>query len=273
MSCSFHVISTLSRSIMKTPVIKNEFDGQLSQLDKLDKKYLRFIQDTQSDTIQTSVFAALKSKDIEQIETSLINVANNMRSNLLLIGMSCLIIDRENLYRSAGYRSYLEYSVHLFEKLEIAPQTLSDAKIIMASYIDHYKGLSKHGFKLERNAHKLRFLEEALQNHTDENEVYNRAANATFREFAIWAKQDKPKTLPPPMPKVKIKDGKIEIDGKKYEDLPDTIKKTIEQDFVDIYSIRSEGNEPVVISTYDQKEARQLKKGIDTLLKQMREKR
>jgi hypothetical protein len=193
-----------------------------------------------------------------------------VRTNILLIGLTCLVVEREHIYKRAGYHSYLEYSQTLFEKLDMSVQSLSDAKIIMGAYIDHYRGLQKYNFRLERNAHKLRYIDEAISNHSDLDEVYNRAANSTFREFVDWAKMTKKKALPPPMPKVKIKNGKIFVDGKKYEDLPETIRKTIEQDFVDIYSIRSGGNEPVVVSTYDLREARLLKKGIDSMLKQMR---
>jgi hypothetical protein len=260
--------------MMRNAVIKNEFDNPLGQLDKLDKKYLRFMQDAHPDSIQASIFAALRSKDIEQIETSLVNVANNMRSNLLLIGMCCVVIDRENLYRAAGCRSYLEYSVRLFEKLDIASQTLSDAKIIMASYIDHYKGLSKQGFKLGRNAHKLRFLEEALRNHTDENEVYNRAANATFREFVAWARRS-PAALPPPNPKItiKIEEGKVLIDGQNILNLPasipEKVKENVTRDLAATFRIRASGNEPFIVETYGRGEQR----AIETFLKKYRAKK
>jgi hypothetical protein len=143
----------------------------------------------------------------------------------------------------------------------------------MGAYIDHYKGLQKYNFRLERNAHKLRYIDEAVSNHSNLDEVYNRAANSTYREFVDWARFSKKKPLPPPMPKVKIKNGKIKVYGKTYEDLPDALKKTIEQDFTGIYAIRSEGNEPVVTPAYDLREARALRKGIDALLKQMRKKR
>jgi hypothetical protein len=258
---------------MKNDAIKNELDGSFSQLDKLSRKYLRFVKEyNQPDSIAESVFEALKSKDIEQIETSLSVVANNMRSNLLLIGLSCLIIEREDLYRKAGFRSYLEYSGRLFEKLEIAPQTLSDAKNIMGAYIDHYKGLSKHDFKLGRNAHKLRYLDEALANHTNADEVYNRAANATFREFVDWARRPPNTQLPPPEPKVTIKidGGKILIDGKNILNIPDSvpenIRENVTRDLSETFRIRASGNEPFIVETYGKGEQR----AIDSFLKKFR---
>jgi hypothetical protein len=188
--------------------------------------------------------------------------------------MSCLVIERENLYQKAGFRSYLEYSVRLFEKLELAPQTLSDAKNIMAAYVDHYRGLSKHGFKLGRNAHKLRYLEEALQNHTDENEVYNRATNATFREFVDWARRS-PAALPPPKPKITIKidGGKIFIDGQNILNIPETIpekvRESVTRDLAETFRIRASGNEPFIVETYGRGEQR----AIDTFLKKYRAKK
>jgi hypothetical protein len=257
---------------MKT--VKNEYEDGAFLPNRFEKKYLKFIEDfSRRDVLADEIFEALKSKDIEKIETSMVTLANSIRTNVLLIGLTCLIVERENIYRKAGYHSYIEYSQTLFEKLQMSNQSLSDAKIIMGAYIDHHKGLQKYNFRLERNAHKLRYIDEAISNHSDLEEVYNRASNSTYREFVDWARFSRKKSLPPPMPKVKIRNGRIVVDGKKYEDLPDVLKKTIEQDFTDIYAIRAEGNEPVVISTYDQREARALLKGIDTLLKQMRKNR
>ena len=254
--------------------IRNEYEEDALVPNRFEKKYLKFVDDfSRRDALADEIFGALKSKDIGKIESSMISLANSVRTNILLIGFTCLIVERENIYKKAGYHSYIEYSQTLLEKLEMSNQSLSDAKIIMGAYIDHYKGLQRHDFRLERNAHKLRYIDEAISNHSDPEEVYNRAANSTYREFVDWARFSKKKALSPPMPKVKIKNGKIVVDGKKYEDLPDTLKKTIEQDFTDIYAIRAEGNEPVVTPAYDQQEARALRKSIDTLLKQMRKKR
>jgi hypothetical protein len=255
--------------------IKNEYDDGALVPSRFEKKYLRFVDDfSRRDTLADEIFEALKSKDLTKIEASMITLANSVRTNILLIGLTCLVIERERIYKRAGYYSYIEYSQTLFDKMEMSNQSISDAKIIMGAYIDHYKGLQKYNFRLERNAHKLRYIDEAISNHSDLDEIYNRAANSTFREFVDWARMsNRKKALAPPMPKVSIKNGKIVVDGKKYEDLPDVLKKTIEQDITDIYAIRAEGNEAVVTPAYDQREARALRKAIDTLLKQMRKKR
>ena len=258
---------------MKTAVIKNEFDGSAGQLTGFDRKYLRYVKEyDQPDSIADRVFSALRAGDLEQIETSLVIVANNMRADILLIGLSCLIIEREGIYIEAGYRSYLEYSGRLFEKLEIAPQTLSDAKNIMAAYIDHYKGLSKHGFKLGRNAHKLRYLEEAIENHGSADKAYERAATATFREFVEWARKPGRSALPSPEPKIKIKidGGRILIDGQNILNIPDTVpekvRESVTKDLAETFRIRASGNEPFIVETYGKGEQR----AIDIFLKKYR---
>ncbi|MDR3130293.1 MAG: hypothetical protein LBU18_01970 [Treponema sp.] len=120
----------------------------------------------------------------------------------------------------------------------------------MAAYIDHYKGLSKHGFKLGRNAHKLRYLEEAIENHGNADKAYNKASTATFRDFVEWAKKPDQAALPPQEPKIKIKidGGKILINGQNILNIPDTvpekIKQNVTKDLVETFRIRVSGNEP-----------------------------
>ena len=254
-------------------IIKNEYGGDVLLPGRFEKKYLKFIEElAHQDPLAGEVSLALKSRNIERIESSMIALANSIRTNVLLIGLVCFVVECENIYKKAGYRSYLEYSQTLFEKLQMSNQSLSDAKNIMGAYIDHRSGLERHNFRLERNAHKLKYIDEAISNHDNLDEIYDRATNSTYREFVDWA-QAKKKELPPPMPKVKIVKGRITVGGKKYEDLPEIVKKTIERDFVDIYAIRSGGNEAVVVSAYDTRKARLLRKKIDGFLKEIRAKR
>jgi hypothetical protein len=258
---------------MKTNAIKNEFDGSAAQIAKFDRKYLRYVKEyDQPDSVADRVFAALRAGNLEQIESSLAVVANNMRANILLIGLSCLVIEREGIYIEAGYRSYLEYSGRLFEKLEIAPQTLSDAKNIMAAYIDHYAELAKHGFKLGRNAHKLRYLEEAIENHGEAGEAYKKISTATFREFVEWAKRPEQAVPQVSEPKIKIRidGGMILIDGQNILNIPDTvpkkIKESVAKDLAETFRIRASGNEPYIVDTYGKGEQR----AIDIFLKKHR---
>jgi hypothetical protein len=140
--------------------------------------------------------------------------------------------------------------------------------------VELVKEIDKHGFKLGRNAHKLRYLEKALQNHPDENEVYNRATTATFREFGDWARHS-PIALPPQEPKItiKIKGGKILSNGQNILNIPATIpekvKESVARDLAETFRIRASGNEPFIVETYGRGEQR----AIDAFLKKYRAKK
>jgi hypothetical protein len=252
--------------------IINSFDGSFPQSDRYVSKYFKYLGNIQESG--SSIIEAFKTKNISTIESALRNLTDSMKNHIFLIGMGCVIIDREALYADAGYHSYLDYAKHLYEETGLSPQSLSAAKIIIERFMDYNPELRKYGFNLEHNSNKLLYLENALENHADRTEVFKRVANDTFREFQSWARSsDEKETPPPPLPKIKITNGRITVDGKKYESVPEKVKQMIEQDFAELYSIRLSGNEPVIVPVYDEREARSLKKGIDTLLKTMRSKR
>ena len=232
-------------------------------------KYLGKVQDSGAGIIE-----AFKSRNINEIERAIKDLADSAKSHIFLIGMGCVIIDREALYAEAGYRSYLEYAKHLYEETGLSTQSISAAKIIIERYIDYNTELRKHSFNLENNSNKLLYLEAALENHKDRGEVFKRVACDKFRDFLAYARSPDEKAPPAAaLPKVEIKNGRITVDGIKYGDLPDKVKQTAERDFSEVYSIRLSGNEPVIAEAYDAREARALKKGIGNLLKGMRSKR
>jgi hypothetical protein len=171
---------------MRTEVIKNEFEvTPPGTLDKIDRKYLRYVQEFQGATVEDA-FNAFCTKDINVIEQAFKNLADSQNTALFLIGLGAMIIEREKLFIKAGYISYIEYTQHLFEEYDMPISTVSDYKIIMERY--NYKALSKAGFRLLRNANKLRYLDEALVNHASA-EIFARIANDTFRTFRDWLKE------------------------------------------------------------------------------------
>jgi hypothetical protein len=246
--------------------IKNVFDGQL---DGYDRKYLRFFAQDFHDRVSTSVFSALRSKNIAVIEDTLKDLSNSAANVILLIGLSCLVIERERLYEGTEFGlSYLRYADHLFDELNIPVSTLSDAKLIVENYLDHYKGLSKAGFKLARNTTKLLYLPKALENHPEE-EVYNRIVNSTFREFRAWAQKKRiaQRSLLPEMEKrvaVRVEGDKLYINGKNLLNFPpevsDTVKGYISEDLSKTFSIREGGNEPFIIPIYGKGEQRAIER-------------
>jgi predicted MPP superfamily phosphohydrolase len=240
----------------KQEIIQNIFDGTLGgQIDKIDKKYLRYVQDFQGAAVEDAV-TAFRTKDISIIERTLKKLAESRNTASFLIGIGAVIIEREKLYRMAGYNSYIEYTQHLFEELNIPVSTLSDDKIIMEKYIDYYKLLCKAGFRLERNANKLRYLDDALENHSEE-EVFNRIVTDNFRTFRDWAQRPNlimHKPGPETRVDVKIEGDKFILDGKdtfKFnKNISDKIKSYIKNDLTKTFTIREGGNDPFIIETY-----------------------
>jgi hypothetical protein len=257
-------------------VIQNAFEGE-GVLDVYDRKYLKYFSEDYTDRVSANVFNALKTKDINVIEDCLKDISNTTTNFMMLIGLSCLIIERERLYENTEFGiSYLRYANHLFDDLNIPSSTLSEAKIIVEQYIDHYKQLTKAGFKLARNSVKLRYLPEALENH-QEAEVYTRIVNDTFRGFREWAQRKNIARIHRPEPEsrvdVEIKRDKLFIDGKNILNFPkglsSDIKSMVAGDLNKTFSIREGGNVPFIIETYGKGE----QSVIENFLKKYRAKR
>ncbi|GHU65150.1 hypothetical protein FACS189447_03580 [Spirochaetia bacterium] len=256
--------------------IKNLFDDGpgSTQVDKFDKKYLKYVQNFH-DASALNAFNAFRTKDLAQIESTLKNLSNSVNTNMYLIGIGALIIERERLFITAGFPSYIEYAQHLFEDLELPSSTVGDAKIIMERYIDYNRPLKKAGFELKGNANKLRYLEEALQNH-DEEEVFSRIAEDTFRTFRDWA-QRKTFITHKPGPEIRvdvtIKGNKLLIDGKNIlnfpRGIPNILKDMVSDDLKKTFSIREGGNLPLIIDTYGRGE----QTAIENFIKKYRSKK
>jgi hypothetical protein len=256
----------------KLTAIVNEFDGNFPARDKYETKYFKYLESAGQGGVP--LIEAFKTRNISSIENAVKELTDSIRNHIILIGLACVIIDRERLYVDAGYSSYFEYAKSLYEKTGLSPQSISAAKIIMERFIEYNAELKKYGFDLERNSNKLLYIEAALGNHKSRAEVFKRISSDTFRDFLSYARSgDTRRALPPPVPKMKIRGGKIIVDGKDFNKLPNNIKKTVEQDFSKIYNIRSAGNSAVIVAAYDEREARILKKKIESFTKEMRSKR
>ena len=260
----------------KRELIQNIFDGG-GALDVYDRKYLKYFADDYTDRVSVNVFNALKTKDINVIEDCLKDISNTTTNFMMLIGLSCLIIERERLYEGTEFGvSYLRYADHLFDDMNIPIATLSEAKIIVENYIDHYKQLAKAGFKLARNAVKLRYLPEALENH-QEAEVYNRIVNDTFRGFRDWAQRKNIARIHKPEPEihvdVEIKGNRLLLNGKDILNFPKglskPVKEMVKEDLQKTFSIREGGNQPFIIDTYGRGE----QSAIENFLKKHRAKK
>jgi len=245
----------------KTEMIKNEYEGG-NVLDIYDRKYLKYFTADYADRASVNIYNALKTKDIDVIEDSLRDAANTASNFLVLIGLSCVIIERERLYENTEFGvSYLRYADHLFDELNIPASTLSTAKTIVENYMTYHKQLMKAGFKMTRNSNKLLYLPEALENH-NEDEVYNRIVNDSFRGFRDWAQRKNIARTHKPEPDirvdVKIKRNGLFIDGKNILNFPrgtsKDVKEMVREDLEKTMSIREGGNLPFILDTYSKGE-------------------
>jgi hypothetical protein len=259
--------------VAKLKSIANQYDGPRPPVDRYEARYFKYLgtlRETGSDII-----AAFGSRDIKQIKQAIKGISNSINNHVVLIGLACVIIDREQLYIDAGYKSYLEFVKVLYEETGLSPQSFSAAKIIVERYIDHNSDLKKYGFTIDRNTNKLLFLEAALANHADKADVFKHITQDRYVDFAAYARTpDGQKALPPPQPKIKIEKGKILVDGTNILNFPDTLpepeKETLGKYLSEVYAIRAAGNEPLVVEAYDEREARILKSRIAVMLKELR---
>jgi hypothetical protein len=261
----------------KMKAITNQYDGPRPSVDKYEARYFKYLgtlRETGADII-----TAFGSRDIRRIKQAIKDISNSINNHVVLIGLACVIIDREQLYIDAGYKSYLDFVKVLYEETGLSPQSFSAAKIIVERYIDYNSDLKKHGFTIDRNTNKLLFLEAALANHASKADVFQHIAHDKYVDFVAYSKTpDGQKALPPPpQPKIKIEKGKILVDGINILNFPNTLpepeKETLGKYLSEVYAIRAAGNEPLVIEAYDEREARALRSRIAALLKEIRSSR
>jgi hypothetical protein len=260
----------------KQEVIKNVYEGGTP--DVYDRKYLKYLPALPQDRTINNVLDALRTHDLPTIEKALTPIANVSNNFMFILGMACHIIEQEQLYMSSEYGwSYLRYAEQrLTGELNIPIATISEAKITMEVYKNHFNQLKKAGFTIEKNASKLRYLPEALENH-NEGEVYEKIVDSSFREFRDWAQQKKIARNHKPGKDTRvdavIKGNQLIINGKNILNFPKglskDIKELIKSDLQDTFSIREGGNLPFIISTYSKGE----QADVERFLKKIRAKK
>jgi hypothetical protein len=257
----------------KQRTIVNQYDGPRPLADKYETRYFKYLGTLRG--TGGDIIAAFGSRDIRKIKQAIKNISNSINNHVVLIGLACVIIDREQLYIDAGYKSYLDFVKVLYQETGLSPQSFSAAKIIVERYIDYNSELKKHGFTIDRNTNKLLYLENALANHVSKDDVFKHIAQDKFVDFVAYSKTpDGQKALLPPQPKIRVEKGKILVDGINILNFPDTLpkleKETLGKYLSEVYAIRAAGNEPLVVETYDEREARTLRNRIAALLKEIR---
>jgi hypothetical protein len=259
--------------MMKQNTIVNQYDEPQSLVDKYETKYFKYLESLRE--TNKDIIAVFGSHDIQKIKQAIKDISNSINNHVILIGLACVIIDREQLYIDAGYKSYLDFVKILYEETGLSPQSFSAAKIIVERYIDHYSDLKKYNFAINRNTNKLLYLEVALANHASKADVFKHIAQDKYVDFVMYSKTpDGKEILPSPQPKIKIEKEKILVGGINILNFPDTLpepeKETLGKYLTEVYAIHAAGNKPLIIETYDEHEAKVLKNKISALLREIR---
>ncbi len=223
-----------------------------------DKYHLRYIDDKEAGDIAASV---AMSGDLDLIEDAIKTFATQARSAIVSIGILCVVIEREKLYVQGGYKGYLDYIAHLEDAASIPTQTISDAKRIAESYLEHFQKLQQYNFKVIGNAHKLRFLDTAVGNHGED--AYKKLIASSFREFqsyAVEAQSERSDVDETNLPKIHVDKTRITVDGIAIlnfdPQLPETERSYLTGIIGAAYKIRKTGNMPFLVDTYDAGEQR-----------------
>lgn len=235
--------------------IQNRMDSVLS----LDRYHLSALPDSQMAML---IEDAVSSGDLPSIDSALQLFALGAKSSIFAMGMICVIVDREGLYKKGGYRSYLDYLAHVSDFADIPVQTISDAKRIAEIYLNHFQKLAQVKFVIDRNAHKLRFLDSAIEAHGEE--AYRKIGSLSLREFQKWAysseRSDESQQSAPYNPPIEVYNDQIRVAGAPVlvfdSALPEEEKKFLGSYLDSIYRIRQTGNVPFLLETYDEGEQR-----------------
>ena len=199
----------------------------------------------------------LYSNKLNDIESGIKETLKGVNTANLAIALAIAKIDIEALYIQAGYKSYMEYLTQAEDRLNMPKQTISDYKRIGEIYLRYKRKLESVGFEIEGQLHKLRFLEQALHRHNEE-EVYKKLVSVSLRQFKSYALADPSERSDESVEVgIAITDQGIMINGKLQIALKE-IKKIVES-----------GNEPIIIGVYDRGE----KRAIQGFLKRYRAKK
>jgi hypothetical protein len=102
--------------LAKEKAIINSFDGSFPARNRYDSKYFKYLGE--AGETSGNIIDAFRTGDISRIENAIKALADSMKTHIFLIGMGCVIIDREALYADAGFHSYLDYAKHLEEDIK-----------------------------------------------------------------------------------------------------------------------------------------------------------
>jgi hypothetical protein len=78
----------------KQKAIENRFDGSFPVSDRYESKYFKYL----GNEADGDILDAFRTRDIVKIERSLKSLADSIKNHIFIIGMGCVIIDREVMH-------------------------------------------------------------------------------------------------------------------------------------------------------------------------------
>lgn len=222
-------------------------------------------------------FDFLGSDNLEVVENGIKETAAGVDKAILALCLAVFKIEDEGLYKQAGFDFYLEYFTAAEDRLNVPASTISNYRKIGETYTKYRHQLRASGFNENGSAHKLRYLDEALKKHPEE-EVWERIVNDSLRSFQAWAENDSDVIDEKSRESenhvtIEVSDDRILLNGQNIlvlpKDLPAKEKTKIQKRLREVYRIEAAGNLPYIVETQSTGEQR----AIDNFLKKFREKK
>lgn len=126
----------------------------------------------------------LSGRTLEDLEEGIRNLAT--ATDLLALAQGCAVlkIEREGLYREAGYESERAYQADLPTRLKMARSTISERRKMADAWLTYRKNLART--HLEGHVNKLIFLDRAVGRvgQADAMAAFRSMSYRDFREYA-----------------------------------------------------------------------------------------
>lgn len=205
--------------------------------------------------------------DLEYIETGIkkLNDYSNKSWLLSSILLFSLIYDK-GLYLQSGL-TWEEYSKNARERLGLEPRDITEQLSAARFFIKNREELERQGFNPVGNNRKLSRAELATELCGNVHETIRHLVNDTWASYNEWYSSFKAKKVLPTEYKrddIDIQGAKVYIKGIEAVNISDKIpeqdKVRLEKYITQIFEVLRQGNEPAIVSVYDEKEASMLPK-------------
>jgi hypothetical protein len=204
--------------------------------------------------------------DLELIEKGIKELNDYSNKSWLLSSILLYtLIYNKGLYTQSGL-TWAEYSMASRERLGLEQRDITEQLSAARFFIVNHEELERRGFNPIGNNRKLARAELATELSGDVHEVITHLISDTWADYYDWYTSFKTKKALPEIKRedIQVKNNKFYIGEKEAikisSDIQEQDKTRLEKYITEIFEILQSGNEPAIISVYDDKEARALNK-------------